>query len=350
MEEKFVGQLKKIDRSNSIDLLDRKILYLLGINARFSLSLIAKTLDKRVDIIKYRIGTMEKKGMISGYFSYINMQKLGFRSHIIMLKFRNFKNFDSIIKEIIEIPDVYQLQKCGGQWDLRLYIHTLDNEEYKEVMAKIIQITQNSLMDYTIMENIDQRFRSLGFVIEERLVPKLKRNVRINKSSFFSEMNKIKDAKLQLDTKDIKIIGEIALNARLSIKDLSEKIGLAEPAVMNRLSNLVSHDYIQRFVPFIPYQNYGIQWFKILLKIKSNAEDKAMAFISKLPEVPQTIKMIGDYNIQASIFVRNLDDLYSTLNNIRTILDDELLSYQILFIFDQLKHKVVFEKLDRIYT
>jgi len=77
--------MKVLEKSESnknqiqLDLKDKKILKLLSINARFSLSRISKYVRLTRDAVKYRINRLEKNNVITGYLTLINLKKLGAR-------------------------------------------------------------------------------------------------------------------------------------------------------------------------------------------------------------------------------------------------------------------------------
>ena len=63
-----------------IDMKDRKILYQLDINARQSISEIAKKVRLNKNTVKYRIERLEREGLILNYYTIIDNSRLGYFS------------------------------------------------------------------------------------------------------------------------------------------------------------------------------------------------------------------------------------------------------------------------------
>ena len=94
-----------MDRIN-LDLLDRKIIYQLDLNARQSNAQIAKKVRTSKEVVNYRIKRLEKDGYISGYHTIINFWKLGYQTIRIYLKFIDISPENK--KKLIDFPERYQ--------------------------------------------------------------------------------------------------------------------------------------------------------------------------------------------------------------------------------------------------
>ena len=62
--------------SIKLDIKDKKILYELDMDARQSISSIAKRVGLSKEVVNYRIRRMEKEGLIDGYYAIIEYSKL----------------------------------------------------------------------------------------------------------------------------------------------------------------------------------------------------------------------------------------------------------------------------------
>src|SRR3989338_4309993 len=106
--------------STQLDVKDRKILEQLDLNARQSNSQIAKKVRLSKDVVNYRIKQLEKNGIIKGYYSVLDIAKLGYVTYKLMLTFQNTTS--EIEKEIIDYfiksPHVGWLVSCDGYYNL----------------------------------------------------------------------------------------------------------------------------------------------------------------------------------------------------------------------------------------
>ena len=69
--------------------LEKKLLYYLSKNARFSLQELAKRVGTSVDVVRYRMKKFEQRNIILEYIAVVNIQKLGYTEYIILLDLHN---------------------------------------------------------------------------------------------------------------------------------------------------------------------------------------------------------------------------------------------------------------------
>jgi len=74
--------------SIKLDIKDKKILYELDMDARQSISSIAKRVGLSKEVVNYRIRRMEKEGLIDGYYAIIEYSKLGYMYCRLIMTFR----------------------------------------------------------------------------------------------------------------------------------------------------------------------------------------------------------------------------------------------------------------------
>lgn len=60
-----------------LDIIDRKIIYVLDFDARMSLTQLGKKVGISKQVAKYRIESLVKRGVIKGFYTDANASKLG---------------------------------------------------------------------------------------------------------------------------------------------------------------------------------------------------------------------------------------------------------------------------------
>ena len=68
---------------------DKQILKILTKDASLSYMKIARKLKLTFDVVRYRIKKLEEKGLIAGYSTTVNLQKLGFAEYLFKIKLSN---------------------------------------------------------------------------------------------------------------------------------------------------------------------------------------------------------------------------------------------------------------------
>ncbi len=133
-----------------LDETDKNILDILSKDSRINLIDIGKKLDIDSKVIKYRMKNLEKDGVIKGYVSSYNFDKLGLQ--FIQLNF-TLKSLAQC-KPIIDFFD--QTNKCLfalellGKYDLTIELHIKNINELREIMDNFKKIFVDKYIDYDI--------------------------------------------------------------------------------------------------------------------------------------------------------------------------------------------------------
>jgi len=72
-----------------LDLIDKRILYELDLNARISASQLAHKIKKSKETVNFRINRLLKMGYLKGFYSILNTSKMGWYYYKLYLKFKN---------------------------------------------------------------------------------------------------------------------------------------------------------------------------------------------------------------------------------------------------------------------
>ncbi|MBD3203690.1 AsnC family transcriptional regulator [Candidatus Woesearchaeota archaeon] len=339
MVKEFHGEVVHKKKKYKLDSLDKDIITLLGINSRLSLSFIGKLLKKRPDTIKYRLDNLENKDIIPGYMTYVSLNNLKKSTFLILFKFNEFSEFENIIEKLKNMKNNYIIQLAGGNWDLRIYVYSNSIEEFNSVFNNILKEISGSIKEYLILQMIKKIYTGIK-MLSDKSFNINQTNYRINRSSFQKQLIKNKK-KTEWDEQDIKILNILHNNARISIKDLSEKIDLATTSIFERIKKLVSGKIITSFFPQVSLLSLGYQWYKILIRVNPVSLEKIKNFLKNHPNTTFISEFIGEYNLQASIFAKNQKQLYNVLREIRTKYSKDILSYETQIVFSQIKNKLI---------
>ncbi|MBD3204327.1 AsnC family transcriptional regulator [Candidatus Woesearchaeota archaeon] len=340
MQEKksFVGQIYDLPQREKLDNLDKEILYLLSINSRFSLSYIGKKLNVSREVVYYRIENLKQKKILNGFFTIIDSNKINLKITLLCIKIRKFDNFNNVIEELVKIKEINRVQACGGRWDLRVFITHKNNDEFENIFNKLMKTYGDLIHDYVVLSIEKEKYLGLKLLVDRKDSFK-KQNYRINKSSFYKELN-VEISESGFDETDLKILEILQHNARINIKEIGDKINYSRTAVENRLKKLTKSKIIKGFIPMISLSFLGFQWHKILFKIKNIDEKKFLSYMKTLRCVPWYMKFKGDWNYQISVFSKNNAHFYNILNSIRTKFSEEIITCDSLVVFNQYKFDI----------
>ncbi|MFC1722820.1 Lrp/AsnC family transcriptional regulator, partial [Nanoarchaeota archaeon] len=103
-----------------LDAKDRKILAELDMDARQSISSIAKKVGLSKEVVNYRMKQLEKKKVIKGYYTVLNIAKLGlmFCRFLVRVQNVNLEKEKEIVNFARSQPEVGWVVNIKGPWDL----------------------------------------------------------------------------------------------------------------------------------------------------------------------------------------------------------------------------------------
>ncbi len=115
-----------------------------------------------------------------------------------------------------------------------------------------------------------------------------------------------------LDKKDKLILSLLQEDSTLSVKEISEKIGLTFTPTYERIKNLEKQGVVEKYVAILNREKLGINivvYCNIRLKEQSQKTLKEFEdYISKYDEVQEIISLSGEYDYMLKVVARDMDD------------------------------------------
>ena len=132
------------------DDLDIKLLDLIGQNCRLPVTELARKLKSTPRIISYKLGQLEKAGVITWYRIILDPSKLG-REY-----YKTLVNFKGITREkeaeflgfCRSHPDIINISKAAGPWDMEFECEVESYHKYNELMHKIRELFPELIKQY----------------------------------------------------------------------------------------------------------------------------------------------------------------------------------------------------------
>ena len=144
-----------------------------------------------------------------------------------------------------------------------------------------------------------------------------------------------------LDNIDLKILRCLQEDARLTTRQLSEKVNLSTTPVFERLKRLEREGYIKKFVAILDAEKLDLG-FEVFcsVKLKQMTRDVAREFtrtIRDIPQVAECYNISGEYDYLLKIRARNMKDYNDFIINVLGTID-AIGSIQSSFVMDEIKH------------
>jgi DNA-binding Lrp family transcriptional regulator len=123
-------------KDSKLDPIDLELLKILANHGRMNANEIARKMKSSSRIVLYRMKELEKKKVILGYTTSLNLDILNKQFFKTMIYFKTFNN--SVKNKIIEFsrknPNINYFVSCVGNWPIELEIIVDDNNQFYNTM------------------------------------------------------------------------------------------------------------------------------------------------------------------------------------------------------------------------
>ena len=277
-----------------LDLLDKKIMYELDLNARASVTEIAKKVRASKETVNFRIKRLLKEGYIKGFYTVFNTAKLGYFYYKTFLKFH--RTTPEIEKEIIEYvksqKNCAYLGSCEGPYDLTFLLMVKNARQFKEFLTNF----KEKFGDYVPEKEVHT------VLTTHRLNEKFLFAGKTSKHSFYQD----EISHYSIDIIDAKIMQILSTEARINLIDLGNKINIDSKVVKYRIKKLEKEGIIIAYVSAPNFGKLGLQFIQINFNLKNiKTASSIIEFFDKTNKCLYALELLGKYDLTIEIHVEN---------------------------------------------
>lgn len=128
-----------------MDNIDYEILNILKKNGRTSHEAIAKAVNLSRPAVRNRILSMEEEGIITGYSTNINYNKLGYHIHVLIYLKLNNTTYKETMAQLdqVKVPDItrYSCYRISGEWCLLLKVMSKTQEGLTKYLDTLLDLS-----------------------------------------------------------------------------------------------------------------------------------------------------------------------------------------------------------------
>jgi DNA-binding Lrp family transcriptional regulator len=324
--------MNKDIESNKIklDLKDKKILSLLDENARYSNSQIAKKVQLSKPAVEYRIKRLIEQKVIFEFYSVIDFTKLGYSQYKIYFKFQNTNLEEE--KKIIDYwnkqENIVWLAQIRGNWDLAVSVIASSNYEFGSILSQFMKNYSKFILQKDVLLTEYSPIYSRRYMLEDK---------HKETEFLYGKPSEI----IKLEKEDKKILRTLAIDAKINIVDLAEKIKLTRDIINYRIKKLTRLGLITKYRCYLNLNKIGINHYKIILRTKNldeKTEQRIKNYISNHEKATQFLKLIGSWDIELEFETESENDLYLILKDIRKEFSEVIRDFDILRITETYKY------------
>ena len=290
-----------------IDAKDRKILYQLDLNCRQSLGQIAKKVGLSKQVVDYRIKRLEESGIVKGYYTIMDISRLGFYVFKLYLKFRNPNPqiVDEIVNYFVKDRDVTWVVTCDGEWDLNVAFLVKRFVDFYKVYHEFLYKYGNYVREKDFAMPVEAFQFRRAYVLGNK-----------TDDSKYDVMNSPITPKFEGDKTDWEILKLIAPNAKMELQEMSDRLKISPKTVSNRIKNMVKIGIIQSFRALFDVPSLGYAYYKIFVGWRNMSEQKEREIFTWLrmnPNIVYITKSISNADYEFEMQAKNRDEFYEIL-------------------------------------
>ncbi len=302
---------------------DLHILSILDKNSRTSINKIAKKLKLSKDGVNYRLKKLEKEGIVTRYFIDIDVSKFGLILNKVTFQLQNMEKEkqEQIFNFLKNHPKIGWIVFCSGRWDAVIVAYVKDLYEYHDLVNEINEKYGRYIHTKEFVAHPD-------YYVCSRKWLSSKEEPRISHIGGPVKKNKI-------DEKDIKIIKLLAQNARMPILEIAKKLNLSSSLIIKRIKNLEKKGVILNYRISINLKKIGKEFCKsfiYLQNITKQKEKELVEYCLHHPNVTAVTHSIGPWELELEMEVKNFDEFYDIMNNLKNKFKDIIRNYEAIVI------------------
>lgn len=293
-----------------INLLDRKIIYELDLNARIPVTQLAKRLRQSRETVNYRINALIKRGIIRKFVTMIDSAKLGYSIYKMYFKFQNIskEKEQEAIKWLVNNKYIYWIASAKGKWDLNITIFAKNINHFDEIISEFI-----STYGQYILEQEFNTTLKVGIMSKDWIMPEQKKYSKI--VHFGTEVYNTK-----IDQTDVEILRILANNARMSAIDIAKKIKSTQKIVIYRIKQLEQKRIILGYTTSLNLEALDMQFFKATISfnvLQDKTKMKIVEHCRKDPNIGFLIFCVGTWPLELELVVKNNTQFYEVMDKFR---------------------------------
>jgi len=299
--------------------LDEKILYVLNMNSRLSFSKIARLVQSSREVVEYRIGRLEKLGVITRFSSVISSARQGVKSYHLLLKLEKASEKDEseFISFLQRDTNVRYIQKSRGYYDIFLIFGVKDRKELSEVIDRINEAYAGIIREREILIPIRPlKYREYPF---------------FKKISYSQPRRKMKGP-MELDDLDRNIVDTLKNNSRISFRELADSLDVPPETARYRFYRLKDHGIIKDFSITVDVERLGYSTYTVFLKLDTYSHRQDQELIEQFYKEPSLLsaqRVVGKFDIVVEILSQGTEEFEIQLSRLRDIFRNSIRRYEV---------------------
>ncbi|VVB80135.1 HTH-type transcriptional regulator Ptr1 [uncultured archaeon] len=294
-----------------VDKIDREILSLLDLDSNQSYNSLGKKISRSKQFVAYRINNLIREGVIRGFYTDLNLRKMGYSLFNILLQLHKAdKNGEEKLLDYLKkSKQVGFCFRTLGNWDFFISVKTEGIKEFYNFLGEF----HNLFGRFLKKESINFETNSISTNLRFLSIGGNKVRNRISVNSLIDEKRKFSDFEKRLILK---------LRERPSIKlfDLALELNKS-PQVTNRImKNLMDEEILIRNRVSISTEKLGFERYLFLIELhylNKQQKERLFASLQDQNNITYTMECVGSWNLVCNVYSKNITELTSMIEKLK---------------------------------
>lgn len=284
-----------------IDELDAQILKALLKDGRTGYFEIANQFGVSKNKVRKRCKAMEKKGIINGATTQLNLAHLGYDALATILISVEAQQLEALMALVEKITEVYTSRQYNSVYNIRA-IARLKNlnelDQIKQLIKRRLPVMSLKTYIWTGVRNIPENLNLAG----------ADKNNEGDNQVIQESVASRSDELVSIDDLDRQIIGKLTDNGRASFNKIAKELGVSTDTVVKRYHRLKENGTLKISVQINPKKiGYTAMLdFNLAFTTPGGLSIPLVESIAKIPDVSLILKTSGDYDLQVTAMVRDM--------------------------------------------
>lgn len=290
--------------TTKLDKISQNIVYLLSLDARLSITDLAKELKLTRRVVENRVKKLVDKEYVRKIFISNDSENHCFT---ILIKMNQFDK--ALIEKIQKVKNLRKVKETLGVYDISILFDAKSLDEVNQIVNKISLILDDNILTYDIIpHDYEDTLGNKSFCHDPSLLTKYK---------------PLSSKKIKLSSRERLVIETLERNPTISLLDLSEEVNISFKTLKSILDRLTDSRII-RFTIHVNYERLGLHFHNLFLKVKIGKSSEFENYLLKHPRIHWLKKSKGRWNYILSVTARDINEFIDITKEIRSDNKDKI--------------------------
>ena len=289
-----------------LDLLDRKIMRELDLDARISASQLARRVRKSKETVNFRLNRLLREDYLKGFYTVFNTSKLGWFYVKAYIKFKDTtpKKEAEIFEFLRTMPNVAYLAAAEGKYDCLLLVMVRQMAAMNAFLAGFMgkyceYVQEKDVVVFLTTHRLNQKF----------LLPEGK------SVDWFYPYDL---GNYQPDETERKMLNALSSDARAPLMELAKKCGISPTVAAYRLRKLEQEKVILAYVSSPNFDKLGLRFVQINFSLRDPSIRKQLiSYFDSTNKCLFAIEMLGKYDALVEVHTSSEQELQKMIDGFR---------------------------------